>query len=399
MVDDRRRAPGVAVADLLAQPPRREELTPLLELAGQLCHVPMVSVNLLTDTEEHVVAAVGSELGTFPSAASLSAAVMTADQPVAVVPDTRTDPRVAENPWVTGEHGSVRFFACHELVSSIGGRLGTLCVLDDVPRVLDLVQLAALATLSDRVVGVFELAIRTRELLATLSQVEALRSDLERSNDRLAAFAGQVTHDLKTPLTTMSLSLELIRDELEEGATAEEVLPLITRALGASARMTGMIEDVLAFARLGSSIDRAPVDLAKVAAEVVADLASDLDDVQLTIEELPVIQGDEAQLRSLLQNLLSNAVKFRSSERSPVIEVTSNRVGPRWRIGVVDNGVGIPDDQRYRVFEPMVRLDKRIAGVGIGLATCRRVVDAHEGRIGVDGNPAGGSTFWVELPA
>lgn len=400
MVDDRRRAPGVAVADVLAQPPRRQELVPLLELAAQFCRVPAVTVNLLNETEEHIIAAVGSEVGVFPGFDSLSAAVLTDDRPVAAVPDTCADPRVAANPWVTGELGNVRFFACHELVSPIGGRLGTLCISDTVPRVVDPAPLAVLATLSDRVVGVFELAVRTRELFASLNQVESLRADLERSNDRLAAFAGQVTHDLKTPLTTMSLSLELIRDELEDGASAEDVLPLISRALGGSERMTTMIEDVLAFARLGTSIDPTPVDLAKVVAEVVADLASDLDDVKLIIDELPTVPGDEAQLRSLLQNLLSNAVKFRSPDRPPAVTVTSSRVGSRWRIEVIDNGIGIPAEQRYRVFEPLVRLDKRINGVGIGLATCRRVVDSHGGVISVTTPESGeGAAFWVELPS
>jgi signal transduction histidine kinase len=249
-------------------------------------------------------------------------------------------------------------------------------VLDDVPRP--------------------ELQRRLEETLATVAELRAL---LERSDDRLAAFAGQVTHDLKTPLTTMSLSLELIRDELEDGASAADLVPLISRALNGSARMATMIEDVLAFARLGTSIDPVPVDLAKLAAEVVADLAGRLEDVTLTVGELPVVPGDEALLRSLLQNLLTNAVKFRSPDRPPAIAVTSSRTGSQWRITVVDNGVGVPEDERERVFEPMVRLDKRIEGVGIGLATCRRVVQAHEGAIGVTDNPSGGATFWVELPA
>jgi signal transduction histidine kinase len=238
-----------------------------------------------------------------------------------------------------------------------------------------------------------------RRLEETLATVEDLRARLERSDDRLVAFAGQVTHDLKTPLTTMSLALELIRDELEEGATAQDLVPLITRALNGSARMATMIEDVLTFARLGTSIDPVPVDLAKVVAEVVADLDGRLDDVDLTVGELPVVPGDEALLRSLLQNLLTNAVKFRSSDRPAAIAVAATRGGTGWLITVVDNGVGVPVDQRERVFEPMVRLDKRVEGVGIGLATCRRVVQAHGGAIGVEANPSGeGAVFWVELP-
>jgi signal transduction histidine kinase len=227
-----------------------------------------------------------------------------------------------------------------------------------------------------------------------------LRERIERCDERLASFAGQVTHDLKTPLTTMSLSLELIRDELEDGASAEDLVPLITRALGASARMTRMIEDVLAYARLDTSIERVPVDLAKVAADVVADLDGRLDDADLRVGELPVVPGDEALLRSLLQHLLTNAVKFRSPDRPPAVTVSASRTGPRWRIAVVDNGIGIPEDQREHVFEPMVRLDKRIEGVGIGLATCRRVVDAHHGVISATASESGeGTAILVELPA
>jgi signal transduction histidine kinase len=218
------------------------------------------------------------------------------------------------------------------------------------------------------------------------------------SDERLASFAGQVTHDLKTPLTTMSLSLELIRDELEDGASAEDVLPLITRALRGSARMSAMIEDVLAFARVGTSIDRVPVDLGKVAADVVTDLGGCLDGVDLVIGDLPVVPGDESLLRSLLLNLVSNAAKFRAPDRPLTIAVTSSKLGERWRIEVADNGIGVPEDQRERVFEPTVRLDKRVEGMGIGLATCRRVVDAHGGTIGVEAGPSGGAAFWVELP-
>lgn len=233
-----------------------------------------------------------------------------------------------------------------------------------------------------------------------LAQVDELRARLAVSDERLAAFAGQVTHDLKTPLTTMSLSLELIRDELEDGATAAEVAPLIARALGGSARMTAMIEDVLAFAGLETSVDPVPVDLAAVTAAVVDDLASGLEGVELTVGELPVVPGDRALLRSLFLNLLSNAAKFRSEDRPAVVSMTASKDGPRWRIEVADNGIGVPADQRERVFEPMVRLDKRFDGVGIGLATCQRVVDAHEGAIGVTSPASGhGALFWVELPA
>ena len=197
----------------------------------------------------------------------------------------------------------------------------------------------------------------------------------------------------------MSLSLELIRDELEDGAATADLVPLINRALGASARMTTMIEDVLSFARLETSIDPVPVDLNVATAAALDDLAGRFDGVELRVGELPVVLGDETLLRSLVQNLLSNAAKFRSEERPPRVSMTAGKVGSQWRVEVADNGIGVPEDERERVFEPMVRLDKRIDGVGIGLATCRRIVDAHGGVIGVTAPASGvGAVFWVELP-
>ena len=383
LTEDERRVAGIQAYGALDDVPR-PELAAVVELAARICGVPMATVDIITGTEQHQLAAFGVEASTYRREDSISAAILHEDAPV-VVANAALDPRFTENPFVTGELGTVRFYAAHRLVTRDGVAFGTLSVFDEEVRELDDSQARALGTLADRVVDVFEL--------------QMARARLERSNDRLAAFAGQVTHDLKTPLTTMSLSLELIRDELEDGADAEDLVPLINRALGGSRRMTTMIEDVLSFARLGTEVDLVPVDLAEVADELVVDLSTQLEDVDLTIGDLPTLPGDRAQLRALLQNLLTNAAKFRAEDRPPVVSVSAMKFGDRWTIEVADNGIGIPEDQRERVFEPMVRLDKRIDGVGIGLATVKRVVESHHGAIGASANPAGqGSVFWVELP-
>lgn len=382
--DGERLAAGIEAYGALEDPPR-PELQAVVELAASICGAPKAAINIITATAQHSIVTLGFEPQVCAHAESMCAFILREDEPV-VVPDALLDPRFVDNPCVTGELDSVRFYAAHKLVTRDGITLGTLCVFDDEPRELDEAQTTALGTLADRIVDVFELRLA--------------QARLERSNDRLAAFAGQVTHDLKTPLTTMSLSLELIRDELEDGAGAEDLVPLINRALGGSRRMTTMIEDVLAFARMGTTIDPFPVNLTRIAAEVAADLESRMDGVMLVLEDLPTVPGDEGQLRILLQNLVANAMKFSAEGRPPVVNVSATRVGDRWRIEVADNGIGVPEDQRERIFEPMVRLDKRIDGVGIGLATCKRVVEAHHGSIGVTSPPSGeGSNFWVELPA
>jgi signal transduction histidine kinase len=105
------------------------------------------------------------------------------------------------------------------------------------------------------------------------------------------------------------------------------------------------------------------------------------------------------QLRAVVQNLLANALKFRREDVPARVGVAAERVGPHWRVEVTDNGLGIPPDRVDDVFEPFVRIDKTVPGTGIGLSTCRRIVEAHGGRIGVAEATGGGTTVWFLLPA
>jgi signal transduction histidine kinase len=116
------------------------------------------------------------------------------------------------------------------------------------------------------------------------------------------------------------------------------------------------------------------------------------------VGDLPRVTGDATQLGVVLQNLLANAAKFTVKGEPPEVEVSGRRVGDVWRVEVADRGRGVPEDHRGRVFEPLVRVDKSEAGIGIGLATCRRVIGAHGGTIGLDPRPGGGTVAWFELP-
>jgi signal transduction histidine kinase len=395
--DDERRVSGIEAYGALEMT-NDPALVEVVRLAATICRVSRAVINLITDTEQHQIAAFGFAPSVSAREKSMCDVTLREAAPVHVR-DASQDPRFATNPFVTGELGSVRFYAAHPLETRDGVPFGTLCVFDETPGELDAVQLQALATLAHRVVDTFELGLANRVLKDAMAEVEAARGRLERSNERLQSFAGQITHDLKTPLTTMALSIELLRDELELGATPDDVLPLITRALSGSGRMSQMIEDVLTYARLGSTIDLGPVDLGRLVEEVGDDFAMRGQRVPMEVGPMPTVLGDEALLRALMQNLVSNAIKFTAEDTEPSLRISATDLEGLVRLEVSDNGIGVPDEQKERIFEPMVRLDKTYPGVGIGLATCMRVVDAHEGRIGVVDNTDGpGSTFWVELP-
>lgn len=395
--DHQRRASHIAAYDVLDGPPRRDLLA-VVELAANICDVPMATINLITDVAQHQVATVGFDASVCRREDSMCAAVLDADTPI-VVADASLDERFSSNPFVTGAIGNVRFYASHKLITPAGVGIGTLCVFDTEPRTMDASQVAALATLAERVVDILELSLRSRLLATTLAEVEAIRDELSVSNDRLASFAGQVSHDLKTPLTSVTMSLELIREQLSAGGNVKDASWLIERALSGSDRMATLIDDVLGFAKLGGTLNVGDVDLGDVLTEVLVDLGPALKGVSTSIETLPTVKGDAVQLRAVLQNLLSNAGKFRATDRTPRIEISSRRRGNGWRVEITDNGPGVPEAERERVFEPLARATEAVEGFGIGLATCRRVIQAHHGRIGLDAARGGGTVAWFELPA
>jgi signal transduction histidine kinase len=395
-VDDQRRMAAILAYDAVRMPPRAE-LQGVVELAARIAGVPRASVNIITDTEQHQVATTGFEGTVSPRHDSMCAAILGAGRPV-VVPDASRDPRFAGNPFVTGRLDSIRCYVAHQLVTRDGVPVGTLCVLDTEPRELGAEQLAGLALLASRTVDVFEVRLRGRELALSQMENQAVQAELERSNERLASFAGQVSHDLKTPLTTLSLSLSLIREQLEDGQVVAESASLLDRAINVSARMADLIDDVLDYARLGGTFRATEVDLDFLLGKVLEDLAPELADVTLHIGQLPTVLGDRVQLTAVLQNLLANATRYRSDERPLEVTIAARHVQRAWRIEITDNGRGVPPAERQRIFEPLARVDDSLEGTGIGLAACRRIVGAHGGRIGIDASVTEGARFWFELP-
>lgn len=244
--------------------PPRSDLAAVVEVAAQMAGVPMAAINLFTDIEEHPVVTHGYVAGVRAREDSMCNVVLDVGQQV-VVPDASKDERFRNSPNVDGSAGAVRFYAAHPLVTPHGVVIGALCVFDDKPRTMSGEQAHALGALADRVVDLLELELRTRKLSGTVAALETTQAELRRSNDQLAAFAGQVSHDLRNPLTAVSMALRMIDEAVgsdELPGAPDDLGWLVKRAIGGSNRMQSLIEDLLAFARLGGELIRVPVDLA-----------------------------------------------------------------------------------------------------------------------------------------
>lgn len=384
-VDDERREHVLATYDVLGRPPRRE-LDALVDLAAQVAGVPFAAVNLFTSDVQHPVATAGFEGTSTPMDDAMCRLVVESGEPI-MVEDAGRDVRFAGSPWTTGELADVRFYGSQPLRTPSGVVIGTLCVFDNEVHQVTAEAAKGLEQLADRVVDVLELELASRRL----SEANAR---LSTSNDRLAHFAGQVSHDLKNPLTAISLSLEALELELTDPYQTDT----LARARRGVDRMGGLISNLLEFATQGVAPGDEVVDLDAELASALDDLDGRVPPGSVRTGPLPPARGDAAQLRSVLMNLLDNAAKFTVDGSGPEIEVEAVLLDGHSRIEVRDRGRGIPDDKRERVFAPLARLDKTVDGTGIGLATCRRIVEAHGGSMGVDERPGGGSVFWFELP-
>jgi signal transduction histidine kinase len=234
--------------DVLSGPPP-PELQALVDLAALVCEAPSAAINLITSTEQHQLAAHGFDRSVCARADSMCAAVLGETAPVVVV-DASRDARFAENPFVTGAIGSVRFYASAPLVVPSGITVGRLCVVDEEPRELGPQQEAALLTLAERVVDLLELRLRTRQLETSRRELTEAREELRRSDERLAVFADQVSHDLRGPLTAILMNAELLADD-PEVAAVEHASRFAAGIVEGARRLDQLIAEVLAAAHRG----------------------------------------------------------------------------------------------------------------------------------------------------
>jgi PAS domain S-box-containing protein len=227
------------------------------------------------------------------------------------------------------------------------------------------------------------------------SRVEAYRA-LERSNLDLEQFAYVASHDLRTPLRSISGFIQLL-EKNHAAKLDENALGLIKRATNATKRLEQLTEDLLSYARIDAAAKEfAPVNMTEVAHEVVQllDATITTSEAVVHIDDLPVVMGDRTQLIQLLLNLIGNGLKY-CRGRASVVKLSAVKRDNFWVFSVTDNGIGIAAQHLEKVFEVFKRLhtQNEFAGTGIGLAVCRRVVEGHGGKIWVTSEPGQGSVF------
>ena len=234
--------------------------------------------------------------------------------------------------------------------------------------------------------------------VAMRQEIEKAVEKLEESNAELERFASVASHDLREPLRAVRSYLELLdrryADELDQDARE-----FIQFAVEGAERMQSMIQNLLEYSRIGSRIRREQIDCEEVLMEARDNLAVSIEesDAVIRTENLPVVFGDRTMLVQLFQNLIDNAIQH-SGDEPPRIQLRADRANGMWHFTIRDNGPGISEDELDDIFE-MFSTGTDGGGLGIGLATCRKIVETHGGNIDVESEPGAGSTFHFTLPA
>jgi len=360
--------------------PREAAFDDLTRIAAQICGTPMALVSLVDESRQWFKSEFGLDARETPREVAFCAHAIL--QPgVFTVPDTQLDARFQANALVTGAP-YLRFYAGAPLQTPEGQALGTLCVLDRVPRKLNADQIAALQALA-------------RQTMAQLELRRALHQAERLSRYRSGVIAA-MGHDLKQPLQVVQMTLGLLARRLDQPQD-------LTRLGYATAAVDKMGRDLDSFAA-GSHLGEAALETTRFS---IAEILSKVHDnwgvlaarKGLRLRVVPssqLVRSDLRMLTTIIGNLVANAIKY--TEAGSVL-VGCRRSVASLTIEVLDTGIGIADDQREAIFESFRQLDaERSEGLGLGLAIVRNMSELLGSRIAVASTPGKGSRFSVIVP-
>ncbi len=232
-------------------------------------------------------------------------------------------------------------------------------------------------------------------------RVDERTAELQAANRELEAFSYSVAHDLRAPLRAIDGFTRILADDLG-GRLDASLARSLERVHLNVARMAQLIDDLLAFARIGRrELELVEVDTGALCRAVGDELHGAYPQSELALAELPVVRGDPTLLRQVFANLIGNALKFSARAERPRVEIGCERANGHHVFHVRDNGVGFSMAYAHKLFGVFQRLHgpQEFEGTGVGLAIVQRALQRHHGRPWAEGEPGKGATFYFALPA
>ena len=376
-----------------------EALDNITQLTAKIFRVPISFIALVDRDRQWFKSRVGLKPNELSRTDAFCDHTIRADT-ILVVPDATQDERFKANPLVTGELG-IRFYCGIPLRTPEGHNIGTLCVIDRTPRWLTPDELKLLEPLGRQVE--IELELRRRLMLLSEAFEAGTSRDLSQRDRTQQMFVSMVVHDLRSPLTSITMLAALVQGADEESREA------LAELFGEAERMRRMLTDVLDICL--NQVDalrlrRAEFDVSVLLRQVARRMRrlTDTRDQSLLLDtpNAPLlVSADAGLIERVLENLVGNAIHHGPAGKP--IEVLLRQPTPeRVRVEIRDQGRPIPAEFRHSIFKVFERLelatDALHRGHGLGLSFCRIAVEAHGGAVGVLPGPSGGNTFWFEIP-
>ncbi|WP_341529392.1 GAF domain-containing sensor histidine kinase [Nostoc sp. UHCC 0302] len=364
----------------------------LTRLAAQICGTPIALISLIDESRQWFKSKVGLDSESTPRDLAFCAHAILQPNDTLIVPDTLLDKRFATNPLVTFDP-YIRFYAGSPLITPEGYALGTLCVIDRVPRQLTSEQLEALQALSRQVMTQLEL----RRNLYKLERITTA------DHQKIEYLISALSHDLRTPLLATRGTLNAMlsgafgsvsdtwRDILEDCHQANEDLVKLVETLLNISRYQTEVSKSLKYEILNwkdifvETILRSNTTWTKKCT-IKYKIAS----------SLPIVCGDTLEIQQVVQTLLNNAVKVSKPDQEIILEVASFGV-EKVKISVLNDGLDIAYLDKPKLFKNFIQGRGRHNMDNLGLYLCHQIVEAHKGTINVE-KTAEGTTFWFTLP-
>lgn len=350
----------------------------ITKIASSICNTPISIINFIDSERQYFKSNLGLGEGEpAPLEHSFCAHAIASPQSHFEVTDTRDNPIFASNPLVTGDPNIVFYYGI-PLVTSEGFALGSLCVIDHKPGKLSAAQTEALQSLSNQVMFLLDLRKKNKLLVSYQQKLQEYSSNME-------AFSAMASHDLKQPLGSVQAALKIIKVKHEDlwDDTDQTFFKLINNT---TTRMNLLIHDLLDYAKGGFiTKEYESIDVNLLITSIFEELTENIDGhkPEITIDTMPVIKSSRTALIVLFKNILSNALKYQIKGTRTQLNVKLEESNSIFTFSIEDNGIGIKPEYLKTIFEPFKRLhnQEEFDGSGLGLASCKKIVEKLNGEI------------------
>lgn len=376
--------------------PAEQQYDNITELAADVCKTPMAMISLLDKNRQWIKSIKGFDLKEGPRAPSFCNQILLNSESLLEIKDARKDNRFEGNSLVHNERTPVVYFAGYPIKDTDDNILGTLCVLDYKPRELDNRQKHALQILANQVELLLELRAKNKSLMHS-------RKELKQHNDLLKNFAGAVSHDLKMPLASIIMTIDVIKgrykNQLDEKGIAY-LNRLKQSSLGMSEYITNLLEYYESDNISLENSDNESFGL-KEFLESIIDMLNIDSDCEINFPEYNFeLQCNRTGLEQIFLNLLGNSLKYNDKPKT-LINIEAEKKDKYYAFTVSDNGMGIPKEKINGIFELFTTAadqDKHgKKGNGIGLSTVQKLVKKLGGDIRVESEEGKGTSFYFYI--